>query len=75
MEKQQRRKAVAAYKARRQRGGVFQIRNTQTGRILLRRTARLARQRKPLPVRADDRFLHRPRPAGGLAKRWLDIRF
>ena len=41
MEKQQRRKAVAAYKARRQQGGVFQIRNTQTGRILLRRTLNL----------------------------------
>lgn len=41
MDKQQRREAAAAYKARRQQGGVFQIRNTATGRILLRRTADL----------------------------------
>ncbi len=41
MDKQQRREAAAAYKTRRQLGGVFQIRNTETGRILLRRTADL----------------------------------
>ena len=37
MDKQQRREAAAAYKARRMQGGVFQIRNTGTGRILPRR--------------------------------------
>ena len=36
MDQQQRRAAAAAYKARRQQGGVYQIRNTRTGRILLR---------------------------------------
>ena len=41
MDKQQRREAAAAYKARLQQGGVFQIRNTKTGRILLRRTTDL----------------------------------
>ena len=41
MDKQQRREAAAAYKTRRMQGGVFQIRNTGTGRILLRRTADL----------------------------------
>ena len=50
MEKQQRREAVAAYKARRQRGGVFQIRNTQTGRILLRRTLDLRGSENRFPV-------------------------
>ena len=41
MDKQQRREAAAAYKARRMQGGVFQIRNTGTGRILLRCTTDL----------------------------------
>ena len=41
MDKQQRREAAAAYKARLQQGGVFQIRNTGNGRILLRRTTDL----------------------------------
>ena len=41
MDKQQRREAASAYKARRRQGGVFQIRNTETGRILRRRTADL----------------------------------
>lgn len=41
MDKQQRREAAAAYKARLHQGGVFQIRNTKTGRILLRRTTDL----------------------------------
>ena len=41
MDKQQRREAAAAYKARRMQGGVFQIRNTGTSRILLRCTTDL----------------------------------
>ncbi|MCQ5131382.1 GIY-YIG nuclease family protein [Butyricicoccus faecihominis] len=35
MEKQDRRDAIAAYKARKNEGGVFCIRNTVTGRALL----------------------------------------
>ena len=41
MDRQQRREAAAAYKARRMQGGVFQIRNTANSRILLRHTTDL----------------------------------
>ncbi len=74
MEKQQRRKGRGSLQGAPPAGRVFQIRNTDRTHPAAPH-ARLARQRKPLPVRADDRFLHRPRPAGGLAKRWLGIRF
>lgn len=41
MDKQDRREAVAAYKARRSVGGVYQIRNTETGRVMLTRATDL----------------------------------
>ena len=41
MEKQDRRDAIAAYKARKNVGGVFCIRNTVTGRVLLSRAVDL----------------------------------
>ncbi|WP_283674980.1 GIY-YIG nuclease family protein [Butyricicoccus sp. Marseille-Q5471] len=41
MDKKNRREAVAAYKATPLQGGIYQIRNTQTGRILLGRTTEL----------------------------------
>ena len=41
MEKQDRRAHIAAYKALPQQGGIYQIRNTTTGRILLHWTAEM----------------------------------